>query len=177
MAYIYLPDIDKVDEATKRQFDMTKSLTGEIGETVRILATRPDILSMTNKMVNTLLVPQTELDYETKELIAIAVSLENGCTMCAGEHERIASMLGIDAEKVEKIKQGIDAMDLPRHKKDLLKFCIKSAKNSYKVMKKDLDQLRDEGYTDSQLVEAVAIVGYFNYINTVVNALGAGKDI
>jgi hypothetical protein len=30
-------------------------------------------------------------------------------------------------------------------------------------------------YSDSQLLEAVAIVGYFNYINTIVNCMGSGK--
>jgi len=44
-------------------------------------------------------------------------------------------------------------------------------------MKKDFDMLRSAGYSDSQILEAVAIVGYFNYINTVVNAMGAGKEI
>ena len=177
MAYIELPDINDVDENIKKQFEVTKALTGELGETVRILAIRPDILAMTNKMVNILLVPQTELDYETKEVLAIAVSIENGCTICTDEHERIAKMLGIDAQKVEKIKQGIENTDFPEHKKLLLQFCVKSAKNSYKIMKKDLDMLRSAGYSDSQILEAVAIVGFFNYINTVVNAMGAGKEI
>jgi len=83
---------------------------------------------MTNKMVNTLLVPQTGLDYETKEILAIAVSIENGCTICTGEHERIAKMLGIDAQKVEKVKQGIENADFPEHKKLLLQFLRKKCK-------------------------------------------------
>jgi len=40
MAYIELPDINDVDENIKKQFEATKALTGELGETVRILATK-----------------------------------------------------------------------------------------------------------------------------------------
>ena len=31
--------------------------------------------------------------------------------------------------------------------------------------------LKEAWYSDSQILEAAAVVGYFNYINTIVNAL------
>ncbi len=39
----------------------------------------------------------------------------------------------------------------------------------------DFDRLRKAGYSDSQLLEAVALVSYFNYINTISNAMGVDK--
>ena len=175
MAYIALPEIDGVDESIKKHFDAIKQVTGEVGETVRILALRPDILDATNTIVRTLLLSQTELDYETKEIIAILVSLENGCSMCVGEHERIAGVLGIPQEKINEAKQGLESLDSPEQKKSLLRFCVKSAKESHKTTKADIDALKEMGYSDSQLLEAVSIVGYFNYINTIVNSMGSGK--
>jgi len=175
MAFVTLPEIDGVDESIKKHFDTIKQVTGEVGETVRILALRPDILDATNTIVRTLLLSQTELEYETKEMIAILVSLENGCSMCVGEHERIAGVLGIAEEKINMAKQGLDALDSPEEKKSLLRFCVKSAKESYKTTNEDIDALKEMGYSDSQLLEAVAIVGYFNYINTIVNSMGSGK--
>ena len=175
MAYIALPEMDGVDESIKKHFEAIKQVTGEVGETVRILALRPDILDATSVIVRTLLLSETELDYETKETIAILVSLENGCSMCVGEHERIAVVLGIPAEKIEKVKQGIESLDGPEEKKSLLRLCVKSAKESHKVTKEEIDGLKAMGYSDSQLLEAVAIVGYFNYINTIVNSMGSGK--
>lgn len=176
MAYIDLPDIDTVDEETKKRFEASKAVTGKVGETVRILATRPDIFDMTNKMVQTLLIPKTDLDYEEKELIAIIVSIENGCSICAGEHERIAKMLGVAEERIREVKEGVEALYVPESRKQLLRFCKKAAMSSHKVIKDDFDELREAGYTDSQLLEAVAIVGYFNYINTVVGAMGSEKE-
>ena len=162
MAFIELPDMEGVDESIKKQFDKAKATTGEVGETVRILAIRPDILEMTNKMVKTLLISQTELDQQTKEWLAILISVENGCAMCVGEHTRIAKMLGINEEEIESVLNSIENADLPEKQKKLLQFCMKSAKNSYKVVQKDLESLKEVGYSDSQILEAVAIVGYFN---------------
>lgn len=176
MAYIDLPDIDMVDEETKKRFEASKAVTGKISETVRILATRLDIFDMTNKMVQTLLIPKTDLDYEEKELIAILVSIENGCSVCAGAHEQIAKIFGVAEERILEVKEGIDALNVPESRKQLLRFCKKAAVSSQVIIKDDFDELREAGYTDSQLLEAVAIVGYFNYINTLVGAMGSGKE-
>jgi len=58
----------------------------------------------------------------------------------------------------------------------LLKFCIKaSGKEKYKILKEELDTLKEMGWSDVQIVEAVAITGYFNYINTLTNVFGLGE--
>jgi alkylhydroperoxidase family enzyme len=67
-------------------------------------------------------------------------------------------------------------MDVPEKEKALLRFCIRAAqKENYKMTKADIDALKALGYTDSQIVEAVAITGYFNYINTLSNVFGLGQ--
>jgi alkylhydroperoxidase family enzyme len=35
--------------------------------------------------------------------------------------------------------------------------------------------VRAEGYSDTQILEAVAIVAYFNYINSLSNVFGLGQ--
>jgi alkylhydroperoxidase family enzyme len=39
----------------------------------------------------------------------------------------------------------------------------------------DLDQIKALGYSNTQLIEEVAITGYFNYVNTLSNVFGLGK--
>ena len=93
-----------------------------------------------------------------------------------GEHERIAKMLGMPEEQVNNVLNGLENLDIPENDKVLLRFCIKSAsKENYKITQKDIDEVRAAGYSDSQILEAVAIVGYFNYINAITNSLGIGK--
>ncbi len=176
MAFISLPEIKDVDDYTRRVFVASKAITGEISDTARILAVRTDIMKMTNVMVSTLLVEETELDHRTKEWIAIFVSLKNGCAVCVDEHKRIAKLLGITEEQIQKAVAEIKTADFPEKLKMLIQFCITITKDSYKVVREDLDVLRDAGYTDSQLLEASAIVGYFNYINTITNSMGAGRN-
>jgi len=176
MAYIKLPALAEVEESVRMQLQAAEKKTGEVGEIARILSLRPDIYNMTTMMLKTLLVTRTELSKTVKESIAILVSKLNGCTMCVGEHQRIARMLGMTEKQVNEVMSGIEQMDIPENEKALMVFCTKCAgKENYKMTQKDIDALRDAGYSDSQILEATAITGYFNYINTISNSLGAGK--
>ena len=60
--------------------------------------------------------------------------------------------------------------------KALLDFCIKaSGKDNYKILKEEIDALKDMGWSDVQILESVAVTGYFNYINTLSNVFGLGE--
>jgi len=67
-------------------------------------------------------------------------------------------------------------MDVSNKEKELLNFCIRaSQKDNYKIMQEDFDYLFSLGWTKLEIIEAVAIVGYFNYINTLSNVFGLGE--
>ncbi len=42
------------------------------------------------------------------------------------------------------------------------------------MQKQDIDKLKSLEYSDKEILEAVAITGYFNYINTLSNVFGLG---
>jgi len=176
MAYVALPAMADLDESVRAQLEAVKQRHGEVGEIARILSLRTDIYNMTTMMLKTLLINETELSKTIKESIAILVSKLNGCTMCVSEHQRIALMLGMTEKQVNDVLSGIEQMDIPDNERALMAFCVKSAsKENYKITQNDIDILRNAGYSDSQILEATAVVGYFNYINTISNSLGAGK--
>jgi uncharacterized peroxidase-related enzyme len=127
-------------------------------------------------MIQKYLLDETTLSYDIKEAIALLISKENGCKMCVDVHKSIAKMLGLSEQKIENILQGIDSIDTNDEEKALLRFCIKaSQKDSYKILKEEIDELKDMGFSDIQIIEAVSITGYFNYINTLSNVFGLGQ--
>jgi len=85
-------------------------------------------------------------------------------------------MLGMSESQVEEVLDGVDSIQCEESEKALLKFCIRaSQKDSYKMMQEDIDAIKAVGYSEAQILEAVAITGYFNYINTLSNVFGLGK--
>ncbi len=58
----------------------------------------------------------------------------------------------------------------------LLDYAVKLTLNPKAVGAGDLDVLRRHGYADEQLVDAVHCVGYFNFINRVLDGLGVEPE-
>ncbi|GAB6043687.1 carboxymuconolactone decarboxylase family protein [Endothiovibrio diazotrophicus] len=177
MAHITLPEYEEMPPRVQERARPIMEKTGQLGEIFRLMAVREDIYFATDGMVQTLLLAETELPFTTKERIALLISLENSCKMCVDVHKGIAKMLGMSDEQIAEALEGIDAIQCEPGEKTLLRFCVRaSAKDNYKVRQAEIDAVREAGYRETQIVEAVAITGYFNYINTLSNVFGLGRD-
>jgi uncharacterized peroxidase-related enzyme len=178
MAYIDLVEFEEMTPAIQEKARPILEKTGTLGEIFKLLATDEKIYFATDVMVQKYLLDETALSYEIKEAIALLISKENSCKMCVDVHKSIAKMLGLTEERIEEILQGVDAISTDEKEKALLKFCIRAAqKDNYKMTKEDIDVLKALGWEDKEIVEAVAITGYFNYINTLSNVFGLGQQI
>ena len=176
MAYIKLPTYEEMSPQIQERAKPILEKTGQLGEIFQLLALDEKIYFATDYMVQEYLLKQTLLSYEIKEAIALLISKENSCKMCVGVHKNIAKMLGLSEEKIEEILAGVDAMENDEKDKALLRFCIRSSqKDNYKMTKEDIENVKAYGWSDNEILEAVAIVGYFNYINTLSNVFGLGE--
>ncbi len=176
MAYIDLVEFEEMSPAIQEKARPILEKTGKLGDIFKLLATDEKIYFATDKMVQSYLLDETYLGYDIKEAIALLVSKENSCKMCVDVHKGIAKMLGLSEAQIEKILEGIEAMEADEKVKALLRFCLKaSGKENYKITKEEIDTLKAMGWSDKELIEAVAITGYFNYINTLSNVFGLGE--
>jgi len=177
VAYIDLPEFEEMTPTIQEKAKPILEKTGQLGEIFKLMALDEKIYFATDNMVQTYLLQETYLSYEIKEAIALLISKENGCKMCVDVHKSIAKMLGLSDAKIANILEGIDAMDTEDKVKELLYFCIKAAqKENYKTTKDDIDAIKAKGFSDHEVLEAVAITGYFNYINTLSNVFGLGES-
>lgn len=176
MAHIKLPEFEEMTPAIQEKARPILEKTGTLGEIFKLIALDEKVYFATDMMVQKYLLDETTLSYDIKEAIALLVSKENGCKMCVDVHKNIARMLGLSDEKITNILEGVDAMKVEDKEKALLNFCLRaSQKDNYKILKEDIDAIKALGYSDVQILEAVSITGYFNYINTLSNVFGLGQ--
>lgn len=177
MAHIKLPEFEEMTPAIQEKARPILEKTGKLGEIFKLLALDEKVYFATDVMIQKYLLDETTLSYDIKESIALLISKENGCKMCVDVHKSIAKMLGLSEERIEKVLKGVEAIDTSDAEKALLNFCIKaSKKDNYKILKNEIDALKMFGYSDVQILEAVSITGYFNYINTLSNVFGLGQS-
>ena len=176
MAYIDLPEFEEMSPLIQEKARPIMEKTGVLGDIFKLIAIDEKIYNATDGMVQSYLLNETELPYDTKESIALLISIENGCKMCVDVHRGIAKMLGMSEERIEEVLQGVESISISDEEKALLNFCIRaSGKDNYKIVKSEIDALKEMGYSEKQILEAVAITGYFNYINTLSNVFGLGQ--
>ena len=104
-----MPTVKLVDENTTQPkvraiFDDIKATKkiDRIPDIWRALAANPDHLELCWLQVKTIMKP-AKLDMMTKEIIAAAVSITNGCDYCINSHLAAAQKLGLDAEGMGEV--------------------------------------------------------------------------
>lgn len=65
---------------------------------------------------------------------------------------------------------------LPARSKALAKFAELVTRTPAAVRKKHVDALRKHGLGDRDILDAVEVIAYFNYINRVADALGIDPE-
>lgn len=81
-----------------------------------------------------------------------------------------------DARLAETLKRDYTQAGLPPPERALLDFAFKLTRTPQKMSRADVEVLRKHGFTDRAVLEIVHIIGYFNYINRVADALGVDPE-
>lgn len=91
-------------------------------------------------------------------------------------HEKDLRSAVASDEQRQAVQDDYRAAGLTAREVALLDYAVKLTKNPREVGRGDLDALRKLGYTDEQLVDAVQCIGYFNFINRVLDGLGVDPE-
>ena len=77
-----------------------------------------------------------------------------------------------DEEKVLQIQRDYTQVDLGKQTRALLDFAKKLTLHHREMERADIEALRAQGFDDRDILDAVQLIGYFNYTNRVMAALG-----
>ncbi len=71
----------------------------------------------------------------------------------------------VQAIKTDYRKAPLDALT-----RALLDYAVKLTRSPWRVTGEDLDVLRKHGFEDADLLDAVEVISFFNYINRIADA-------
>jgi alkylhydroperoxidase family enzyme len=81
---------------------------------------------------------------------------------------------GFTQEQVQSILEDIDGSSLIDEKtKKLLGLAKTATENSYKIHEGTIQDVRDQGCSDQEIFEAIAVTSLFNFMDRMADALGA----
>ncbi|WP_282608918.1 carboxymuconolactone decarboxylase family protein [Pelagibius sp. Alg239-R121] len=111
-----------------------------------------------------------------QETISSYVSILNNCEYSLANHWSNARHLIGDAQRADAIEAALHARR-PEEVFDgrelvLLQYAAKLTLDPGNMLESDVAALRAQGVDDGEILEANQIVGYFNYVNRLLNGLG-----
>jgi uncharacterized peroxidase-related enzyme len=81
-----------------------------------------------------------------------------------------------DDELVSHLKRDYREAKLDEATRAILDFSVMVTKESQNVNQTAIDALRGRGWSDEDVLNAVQIIGFFNYYNRMVDALGVQAE-
>jgi uncharacterized peroxidase-related enzyme len=81
-----------------------------------------------------------------------------------------------DETRVRKIQEDYTRAALEPATVVLLDFAQKLTLEPRGMSSRDVEKLRANGFTDVDVVDAVQLIAYFNYVNRVLDGLGAEPE-
>lgn len=77
---------------------------------------------------------------------------------------------------VRQIQEDYRQAKLDPSTRAMLDYGVKLTKTPHDMCSDDIEVLRRAGFRDEDVVDIVQMVSYFNYINRVLDGLGAGPE-
>jgi uncharacterized peroxidase-related enzyme len=140
---------------------------------LKCFATHPPLLRHMIALSESLIFADGQLTRRHKEMIATLVSSQNQCAYCADSHGYFLRMHGGSAEALCAIQTNdLASPSLTDEERKLLSFVQKVNGNSHQIDKADVHSLREAGWSELQIAEAVHIAALFATFNRVANAFG-----
>ena len=147
----------------KDLFDLVESFMGYLPNAYLLMADKPDLMQAFAKMSASVFSADV-LDIPSKQLIALASSLSAGCKYCQSHTSHGAERAGVPNEKIADILNYQTSQYYEAKEVALLDLAFASGEVPNKATKAHFEKLK-EFYSKEQILEAVAVISFFGFLN------------
>jgi uncharacterized peroxidase-related enzyme len=143
---------------------------------IRALSLNPDTARRFAGYFGSLFGDKGLLPITERELIAVVVSRENGCGLCAIHHTNALGEVGGDAVRAQRISLDHHLVALSVRERALVELATKITRSPKDITRADLDHLRKAGLSEPEILEAIETSSWFNHTNRIFISLGVIPD-
>ena len=176
-AWIKMISDEEADDTLKQALDFARTPHGTVDNVMRVHSLRPSTMNGHVVLYRACL----HDDHNTipmwfQEVISSYVSTLNECAYSYSNHWKNACHLMNDPQKAEQIDAAFK-IRAPENVFDgaqlaMLRYAEKLTLSPGDMQEADVNMLKNEGVSDGEILEANQIIGYFNYVNRLLNGLG-----
>ncbi len=167
-----LPMVDPLPEDIQKYFDICNEKLGLIPNVLQAYAFDMTKLRPFMDMYNEVMLDDSGLSKLEREMIAVVVSSINRCWYCQVAHGAAVRQLSGNPMLGEAMVMNWRMADLDKRQTAMLTFAEKVTKVSSETSEADRQALRDVGFSDRDIWDIAATVGFFSMSNRMASAVG-----
>lgn len=168
------------DEATGRLKEIYDELVlkrGKLAQVHQIQSLRPESIVKHMDFYMEIMFSRSELSRAEREMMAVVVSVANGCNYCKAHHEAALRHYVKDEPKIQAILNPADFYILNEREAALCHFARRLTLEPQQHEGTDFtNELRKAGLSDPAVLDTVLVISYFNFVNRIVLALGVEPE-
>lgn len=167
-----LPATTEIPERTQRYLELCEEKLGMVPNVLRAYLFDMAKFDAFVTMYNDLMLGDSGLSKLEREMIAVVVSSINRCWYCQVAHGAAVRELSGDPALGEAMVMNYRAAPVDPRTRAMLDFAALVTEASAKVSDADRDGLRAQGFTDRDIFDIIAVVGFFSMTNRIASATG-----
>jgi uncharacterized peroxidase-related enzyme len=173
MARIKVIEYHEATGRLKEIYDDLVKKRGKLADVHKIQSLRPESIVAHMDLYMEIMFTKSELSRAEREMMAVVVSVANGCEYCQMHHAQALNHYWKNDEKISRLRTDFEAADLTKRELVLCSFANLLTINpeAYRN-EKYLTPVKKIGISDNGILDATLVIAYFNFVNRIVLALG-----
>ena len=167
-----VPDEADLPEDLQKLFAKARERIGFVPNVLRVYSFRPERLRAWFTHFKQLHEPTDNLGAAEREMIAVAVSMANGCLYCLVAHgAALRDELG-DPVLADRITLDYRRANLDPRRAAILDYAVKVTQHPLECAPHDIDVLVGHGLTTEEVWDVAEIAAMYNFTNRMALATG-----
>ena len=173
-----MPFVEVVDEADaqgrlREIYDSIIESRGKLADVHMIQSLNPESITAHMDLYMAVMFGRSPLTRAQREMMAVVVSVANGCEYCQAHHCRALQHHWRDETGVRALREDWRSAGLKAADRSLCSYAWRlSREPGEAVRQRFAPELREAGFDDRAILDASLVVAYFNFVNRLVMGLG-----
>ena len=173
IARIPVPEIDHLDEETRKYFKICEDKLGMVPNVLRTYSGNIEKFRLFTAYYNNLMLNDKDcnLTILEREMIAVVVSSANRCYYCLVAHGQAVRQISGDPQLGEMLVMNYRVAELSQRTRAMLDFVWKLTKKPFDISEDDRELLREVNFSDKDIFDISDVASFFNYTNRMAHGL------
>lgn len=176
MAWIEEIEHQQATGELKDTYDDLVKKRGKLSNIMKVQSLNPGAMQKHLDLYVHLMFGKSGLSRSDREAIAVVVSATNNCAYCVSHHAEALSHYEKN-ESITEMMKGLRFLDLPDRTARMLSYATKLTYKPSDVHDRDIEELREVGFSDKDILDINLITAYFNFVNRIALGLGVSFSV